>query len=129
MAWQKPEFIEINMSAEIGGYQDELEERRAPSEPPAVKQPDKDYMRIRPELNANPCARRCGRRRLSTMELWLFELPWRPIRIDQRPTTHASLYRHCGQRMSGLLCMPPQTSARSSWHSRLCTRVGCGTLR
>jgi hypothetical protein len=36
--WETPAFIEINMSAEIGGYQDEFEERR-PSEPSAVKQP------------------------------------------------------------------------------------------
>lgn len=34
MTWEKPDFIEINMSAEIGGYQDEFEER-APLEPPA----------------------------------------------------------------------------------------------
>ncbi|HET9844137.1 MAG TPA: pyrroloquinoline quinone precursor peptide PqqA [Nitrospira sp.] len=38
MMWEKPDFIEINMSAEIGGYQDDFEER-APSEPSAVKQP------------------------------------------------------------------------------------------
>ena len=31
MTWQKPDFIEINMSAEIGSYQDEFEER-APSQ-------------------------------------------------------------------------------------------------
>jgi hypothetical protein len=49
VAWQKPEFIEINMSAEIGGYQDDFEERRAPSEPPVVKQPAPDHLRIRPE--------------------------------------------------------------------------------
>lgn len=40
MTWQKPDFVEINMSAEIGGYQDEFEERAA-SQPPAVKQPIK----------------------------------------------------------------------------------------
>ena len=45
MTWQKPEFIEINMSAEIGGYQDDFEER-GPSEPPVVKQPA-------PESHAN----------------------------------------------------------------------------
>jgi hypothetical protein len=38
VTWQKPDYIEINMSAEIGGYQDDFEER-APSEPSAVKQP------------------------------------------------------------------------------------------
>jgi hypothetical protein len=38
VTWQTPAFIEINMSAEIGGYQDDFEER-APSEPPATKQP------------------------------------------------------------------------------------------
>ena len=42
MTWQKPEFIEINMSAEIGGYQDDFDERQAPSEPPVVKQPASD---------------------------------------------------------------------------------------
>jgi hypothetical protein len=40
MTWEKPDFIEINMSAEIGGYQDDFEER-APSQPRAVKQPIK----------------------------------------------------------------------------------------
>ena len=40
MTWEKPDFIEINMSAEIGGYQDEFEER-APLEPRAVQQPIK----------------------------------------------------------------------------------------
>lgn len=37
MTWQKPEYMEINMSAEIGGYQDDFEER-APAEPEALKQ-------------------------------------------------------------------------------------------
>jgi hypothetical protein len=27
MTWEPPEYIEINMSAEIGGYQDDFEER------------------------------------------------------------------------------------------------------
>jgi hypothetical protein len=36
MTWQPPDFTEINMSAEIGGYQDEFEER-SPGEPPSVK--------------------------------------------------------------------------------------------
>jgi hypothetical protein len=29
MLWQKPSFEEIAMSSEIGGYQDELEERKS----------------------------------------------------------------------------------------------------
>jgi hypothetical protein len=37
MTWQKPEYIEINMSAEIGGYQDDFEER-APVGPDALTQ-------------------------------------------------------------------------------------------
>ena len=37
MPWQTPDYIDVNMSAEIGGYQDDFEER-APSQPPAVKQ-------------------------------------------------------------------------------------------
>ena len=36
MQWQKPDFIEINMSAEIGGYQDDFEER---TPPPVSAQP------------------------------------------------------------------------------------------
>lgn len=40
MTWQKPDFIEINMSAEIGGYQDQFEER-AQSQDRVVKQPIK----------------------------------------------------------------------------------------
>ena len=36
MQWQPPEFTDINMSAEIGGYQDEFEER-TPGTPPLVE--------------------------------------------------------------------------------------------
>jgi len=37
MTWEKPEYVDINMSAEIGGYQDEFEER-PPSEPSSLGQ-------------------------------------------------------------------------------------------
>jgi len=34
MSWERPCFVEINMSAEIGGYQDDFEERSpVPTDP------------------------------------------------------------------------------------------------
>jgi hypothetical protein len=42
--WQQPEFTEINMSAEIGGYQDEFEER-TPMEPGSAKPPTAESSR------------------------------------------------------------------------------------
>jgi hypothetical protein len=49
MSWEKPSFVEVTMSSEIGGYQEDTEERR-PGErsgtalpadhiPPAPSQP------------------------------------------------------------------------------------------
>jgi hypothetical protein len=40
MRWQKSEYAEINMSAEIGGYQDDFEER-GPVDPP-IQRPATD---------------------------------------------------------------------------------------
>jgi hypothetical protein len=37
MTWEKPEYIEINMSAEIGGYQDDFEEHSR-SQPNGLQQ-------------------------------------------------------------------------------------------
>jgi len=38
MIWEKPAYIEVNMSSEIGGYQDEFDER-SPVEPTLPAQP------------------------------------------------------------------------------------------
>jgi hypothetical protein len=38
-SWKSPRFVEVRMSAEIGSYQDELEERR--QVPPPVTQVSK----------------------------------------------------------------------------------------
>ena len=41
MSWEAPSYIEISMSAEIGGYQDEFEER-APSRDGLQTKPSTD---------------------------------------------------------------------------------------
>ncbi len=40
MKWETPAYVDINMSAEIGGYQDEFEER-SPAPPDLVQAPAK----------------------------------------------------------------------------------------
>jgi hypothetical protein len=34
MKWETPAFVEINMSAEIGGYQTDFDDDREPAGPP-----------------------------------------------------------------------------------------------
>ena len=34
MKWETPAFVEINMSAEIGGYQSDFDDDREPAGPP-----------------------------------------------------------------------------------------------
>ena len=37
MKWETPAFVEINMSAEIGGYQTDFDDDREPAGPPAAQ--------------------------------------------------------------------------------------------
>jgi len=37
MSWQTPSFVEINMSAEIGAYQDDTDEERYQDRDPVVE--------------------------------------------------------------------------------------------
>ena len=40
MPWERPSYIEINMSAEIGGYQDDFDERTPRPDDTRAKQAD-----------------------------------------------------------------------------------------
>jgi coenzyme PQQ precursor peptide PqqA len=40
--WETPSFVEVDMSAEIGGYQGESDERNRPDAPQFVNAPSND---------------------------------------------------------------------------------------
>ncbi len=87
MQWERPSYIFVNMSAEIGAYQDDLgrtadtpgSARNMLEGEPRDQPTDIASNRLQPESNnANPCPRIRCRRRISAVELWLPELPKRP---------------------------------------------------
>jgi hypothetical protein len=44
MSWETPSFVEINMSAEIGGYNPDFDDRE-PNEPVASKETSEESIR------------------------------------------------------------------------------------
>lgn len=51
MPWETPSYVELNMSAEIGAYQDDLERRESPPIPEAARRPER-----RADARAHPAA-------------------------------------------------------------------------
>ena len=58
MKWEKPSFIEISMSSEIGGYQEDDFKERNPDPTHRVRQPDLQADTVRSEIDRGPVSAR-----------------------------------------------------------------------
>ena len=100
MLWRKPSVEEIAMSSEIGGYQDELEERKSGDQSQSgisLHQPrqDDDGPIVAGNIYAGTCAWLGCRRRISAMELWVPQLPRSAARLH---LLLVHVLKHCTRR-------------------------------
>ena len=99
MKWETPAFVEINMSAEIGGYQTDFDDDREPAGPRVPRAERARAAESTPRARrakpprAHPRPRFGGGRRFPAVELWLRELRRRARRGSARvrPRTQESV--------------------------------------